>query len=49
MPCRSRPIQKPTIFAIRMVTTEEREGNRVTDQLNDPHASVFPPATAIRN
>ena len=22
---------------------------KVTDQLNDPHASVFPPATAIRN
>ena len=21
----------------------------MTDQLNDPHASVFPPATAIRN
>ena len=21
---------------------------KVTDQLNDPHASVFPPATAIR-
>ena len=40
-------IQKPTIFAIRMVTTEEREGNRVTDRLNDPHASVLPAAAAI--
>jgi hypothetical protein len=26
-----------------------REGNRVAHQLNDPHAPVFPPATAIRN
>ena len=47
MPCRSRPIPRPIIFAIRMITTEEREGNRVTDQLNDPHASVLPAAAAI--
>jgi hypothetical protein len=30
-----------------MITTEEREGNRVTDQPKDPHASVLPLAAAI--
>jgi hypothetical protein len=35
------------ISATPMVTTEEREGNRVTDQVNDPHASVLQPAAAI--
>jgi hypothetical protein len=30
-----------------MVTTEEREGHRVTGQLNHPHASVLPLGPAI--
>jgi hypothetical protein len=40
------PIPRPIISAIRLVKKSERD-NRVTDQLNDPHASVLPFSAAI--